>query len=103
MKSLVKNTFLEALHTGITVCLIYLAGEPKSKFYALFSYLHVHVVLVAVLVAVGEGNDGYRVDGLYQSPLGQGLCHNFTAVVRHAISREDTEVEGVRVIGEIPF
>ena len=61
------------------------------------------MVLVAVLVAVGEGNDGYRVDGLYQGPLGQGLCHNFTTVVRHAVPREDTEEEGVRVIGEIPF
>lgn len=53
--------------------------------------LHVQVVLVSVLVTVGQGNDGDGVDGLHQGPLGQCLCHHFTAKVWHCIPNGKTE------------
>ena len=47
--------------------------------------LHVQVVLVSVLVAVGQGNDGDGVDGLHQSSLRECLCHHLAAKVWHRI------------------
>lgn len=43
------------------------------------------MVLVSVLVAAGQGNDGDGVDGLHQSSLRNRLCHHLAAKVWHSI------------------
>lgn len=51
--------------------------------------LHIQVVLVSVLVAAGQGNDGDGVDGLHQGSLGDGLGHHLAAEVWHGIPGRD--------------
>lgn len=50
-----------------------------------FVVLKIQVVLVSVLVAVGQGNDGEGVDGFHQRSLCQCFCDHLTAVVWHCI------------------
>lgn len=64
-----------------------LGGSTCGLFYLLV-VLHVQVVLVSVLVAVGRGNDGDGVDGLHQSSLCKSLRHHLTAIVWHYIPEE---------------
>lgn len=43
------------------------------------------MVLVSVLVAVGQGNDGEGVDRFHQRTLCKCFCYHLTAVVWHCI------------------
>lgn len=51
----------------------------------LFVVLHVQVVLVSVLVAAGQRDEGDGVDGLHQRSLRQSLGHHLAAKVRHGV------------------
>lgn len=50
-----------------------------------FVVLNIQMVLVSVLVAVGQGNDGEGVDRFHQCPLCKCFCDHLTAVVWHCI------------------
>lgn len=61
-----------------------------------FVVLHVQVVLVSVLVAAGQRDDGDGVDGLHQRSLCQSLGHHLAAKVRHCVpdGRQKQETGG---------
>lgn len=54
------------------------------------------MVLVSVLVAVGQGNDGEGVDRLHQRTLCKGFCYHLTAIVWHCIpdGKKVTQIKG---------
>lgn len=66
--------------------------EYKAETY-FFVVLNIHMVLVSILVAVGQGNDGEGVDRFHQCSLGKCFCYHLAAIVWHCIpsgKRADT-------------